>query len=173
MARSGEMTEGVLYHTAAGILGDPRTVSDGGIRRFFGGNTLTAASTSYLVRDDKDYRDSDTYGLIDTWTLDTSANRTGHFNVEADTTYIGEGSTINIDGNEYFIVALTSNGEAADEVTLNEAVSSGDIWFIGRMYDYVGGSADDIIPDGFSIHATSVINVSGEMCYFEAGTYDN
>jgi hypothetical protein len=29
------------------------------------------------------------------------------------------------------------------------------------------------MPAGFIINATTVINVSGEMCMFEAGTYDN
>jgi hypothetical protein len=178
MQRSAEMTEGLLQADDNDTAPDPRTVTDGGIRPFYSnGTTVTSASTSYLVLDDDDYRESDTYGTIDTWTLDTSANRTGHFNLEADTTYIGEGSIIRIRETmgqqieEAAIVALTSNGEQADEVTLSRAVTSGDVLFIGRMYDYVGASANTVIPDGFSIHATDVINVSGEMCCFEAGTY--
>ena len=92
--------------------------------------------------------------------------------MEADTTYIGLGSEIVIDAEEYTIVALSSNGEAANEVTLNVSVSTGAITKIGRMYDYVGGSEGDILPDGFAILATDLINVSGEMCAFEAGLWD-
>ena len=177
MARTADMTEGRLNHTAAGLVGDPRTVSDGGIRPYRGGDVIASASTAYLVQDETDYRTSATYGTVKTWTLDTSANRTGHFNLEADTSYVGEGSLIVIREDvsqnviECGIVAMTSNGEQADEVTLSEAVKSGEVLSLGRMYDYVGASAGVVMPAGFSIQATTVINVSGEMCAFEAGTY--
>lgn len=179
MLRCAEMPRGRLNYTAAGLLGDPRTVADGGIHIYRGGDVIASASTAYLKRvGDTDRRNSVTYGNITRWTLDTSANRTGHWDLEADTTYIGEGSLVIIKEDvgqavkQAAVQAMTSNGEATDEVTLSEAVKTGTVQFIGNMYDWAGCSAGDITQAGFLIDATSVINVSGEMCAFEAGTYD-
>jgi hypothetical protein len=177
LLRAAEMPRGMLMYTAAGMLGDPRTVTDGGIHPYRGGDLITSASTAYLVLDDADYKTSATYGTVNKWTLGSAANRTGNFNLEADTTYIGEGSEITIrqdfDGKiiTAAIQALGSNGELANEVTLSEAVKTGDILFISRMYDFVGCAANTTMPAGFLLDATTVINVSGEMCAFEAGTF--
>jgi hypothetical protein len=175
MTRAAETTEGILTYTGTTYRQeDARTDSDGGITIYRGGDKMTAASTAYLVKDNSDYRTSSTYGSITTWTLGNSTNRTGNFNLEADTTYVGEGSRIYIEETvgHAFIYALTSNGEQANEVTLSESVKSGTIHRITGMYDYKGAAKDVIIPAGFAILATSVINVSGELAYFEAGQYD-
>lgn len=179
MTRVAEMAEGLHYVGSSGaVQQDARTDSDGGIVVYRGGDVMTSASTAYLVKDDKDYRYSATYGTINRWTFGT-ATRTGNWNVEADTTYVGEGSRILIREDVGGAVkwaavnALTSNGEQANEVTLNEAVASGDILRLTNMYDYVGAANGVKIPAGFAILATTVINVSGEMCYFEAGTYES
>lgn len=177
MERVAETTAGILHHTAAGSLLDPRTIADGGIRPYRGGDVMTSTSTAYLVRDDTDYRYSTTYGTIVTWTLGSSTNRTGNWNLEADTTYVGEGSRIYImeDVGKQCkwagVNALTSNGEQANEVTLSEAVNSGQVLALTGMYDFRGAASGVKIPAGFSITATSIINESGQYCCFEAGTY--
>lgn len=179
MERALETAQGFRHYTAAGSLLDPLVVADLGIVPYEGGDVMTANSTVYLVRDDADYRTSTTYGTIHTWTLGSSANRTGNWNVECDTTYVGEGSRIYIEEEIGHAVkwaavnALTSNGEAANEVTLSRAVKSGKILKITGMYDYRGALNGVRIPAGFGFLATSVGNVSGEMCMFEAGTYAN
>lgn len=173
MGRAADYPEGIEYYTGTVYIQHADLAFGAGIRRYKGGDKVTSLSTTYLVRDDTDYRTSTTYGTITTWTLDTAATPTGHFNLEADTTYVGEGSTIMIDGYEYHITAMTSNGEQTDEVTLNEAAPTGVVEHLGRIVDYAGAPANTIIPAGFQINATSVINVSGERCFFEAGTYDN
>jgi len=169
-----------------------------GISAYAGGDILTAALQTdttygggiYLVRDEKDYR----YGTnampgpnggsgdavattIDTWTLDTSANRTGHFNEDVTGTYIGAGSKITIETGygklkiheDLFIEALTATqGEAADEVTLNRAVGAGRVRKITGMYDFAPQAVGQIILPGFKISATTHINVDGEMQEFVA-----
>lgn len=173
MNRVGEHLEGREFYTGTTYQQLAELTFGTGIRPYHGGDKMSAASTAYLVKDDANYAYSTTYGQIDTWTLDTAATPSGHFNLEADTTYVGIGSQVTIDGYEYGITAMTSNGELTDEVTLSEAAPAGEITKISRMYDYVGAAKDAIIPAGFKINATTVINVSGEMCYFEAGMYDN
>jgi hypothetical protein len=178
MLRTAEMTAGRLTHTAAGLLGDPRTVANLGVVPYRGGENIAAASTTRLVADRADKRDAGTLGTINRWTLGSAANRTGSFNAGCNTTYVGEGSEIVIREDvtrkliKCALVALTNDGDAANEVTLSEAVKGGEILFIGNMYDYVGAAAGTVMPDGFGITATDVINVANEMCAFEAGTYE-
>jgi len=136
------------------------------------GLALSADSTTYIVRDpDPDKRDAGAGSTIDTWSLDTSGSRTGHWNAVCSTTYVGEGSRICIDGVWYTVTALTSNGEQDDEVTLNEAAASGTIEFLGGMYDFIGATSGTRLPDGFFIDSTCPVNSSGELCRFEAGLY--
>jgi len=151
-----------------------------GVTEYLGGDLITSASTAYLVRDPAwDKRDAYSTGnAITKWTLDTAGNRTGHFDKEASTTYVGEGSEVWIQHPHshrparYRIEAMTSNGEATDEVTLNIAAPSGIVVALGPMYDYKGAAAGVTMPPGFALTEVTNVNVSGELCWFEAGTYD-
>ena len=182
MMRSAEMVEGVLYYTAAGIVGDPLALADTGVIPHYGGTVLTAASTVYLgpVKDsEKNQCKNSSTGLkIAKWTLGSSTNMTGNWDNECNTTFVGEGSLIKIDGKIYGVNAVTSNGEAANEVTLSSAAPSGVIEWISPMYDYIGYGATGGQPlgvgtkAGFQLSHLTVINVSGELCMFEAGNYD-
>jgi hypothetical protein len=179
MERVLETAHGYRHYTAAGSLLDPLIVGDLGIVPYEGGTPITATSTTYLRKYDADYRTSVTYGTISAWTLGSAANRTGNWDIEADTTYVGEGSRIMIRESMGGAVkwagvnTVSSNGEQANEVVLSRAIKSGTILKLTGMYDYRGASAGDIMPAGFGLLATDVVNVSGEMGMFEAGTYDN
>lgn len=162
-----------------------------GVLPYYGGKVLssTDAGTTtfgegvYLKRDNYDYRrvNSASKGIvgdavtedINLWTLGSSTNNTGNLNGGGVTgTYIGEGSPICIDGKWYTIVGLSSNGEAANEVTLSHPAASGNIEFIGGMYDYKPMVAGEVTLDGFWIDSTAdVITTDGIRCCFEAGTY--
>ncbi|HOK46627.1 MAG TPA: hypothetical protein PLK67_11885, partial [Bryobacteraceae bacterium] len=155
--RSVEIQEGVELATstfAANLVG-------AGIARYYGGETLTATTAGntaygegvYLKRDARDYRYvtnsdlgivGDAVGsTINKWTLDSAYN--GHFNADVIGTYIGEGSPICIDGKWYTITALS-----AGTVTLNATgVPSGEVQYIGGMYDYKPMVAGEITPAGF------------------------
>ena len=115
------------------------------------------------------------YAAIKTWTLGSSANRTGNWNDEANTTYVGVGSVIkvkqSVDGEEVeaVVLAITSNGEAANEVTLNKAVKTGTILRLSGMTDFINAIDGVTMPAGIKINETSAINESGERLLVEWG----
>lgn len=176
---SGNISEGVLSTN-----GTTSELGKGaGVRPYYGGDIITAAQATaglHLVPvTSKDMRNiSGNGGNITTWTLGSSSNFTGNWDNTCDTTYIGVGSRIVIKENvtgvikESHITALTSNGEAANEVTLADSINSGEILFLGRMYDYVAGTAGMVMPQGFVINETSAFNQSGEVVYFEAELFN-
>jgi hypothetical protein len=150
-----------------------------GIAEDLGGVDITSASTIYIGRRaDEDMRDAGTGDVINAWTLDVPANRTGHFNAGVNTTHVGVGSIVGIGkdsfGNAEFatILAITNDGDAANEITLSKAIKSGNVLKLGPMYDYVGLPAGAITKPGFFIDSTAAINTAGQMCMFEAGTYN-
>ena len=188
---SDNCIEGMLLATT----GEDELGVGQGVQPYEGDEVLTAAmqtSTTfgegvYLAQgDDRDWRvsrnatptagegDSDT---IDTWTLDTSANRTGHFNedVWASATRIGVGSEVVIaspsEAKRYIaqITALTAGqGETADEVTLSRAIASGLVLRIGPKWSFEPLAVGAVTPQGFKLNTTTVVNVNDEVHYFVA-----
>lgn len=150
-----------------------------GVAEYLGGDLISSASTVYLQRRaSEDMRGLGSGGVISKWTLDTPANRTGHFDAPVNTTHVGEGSIVAI-GSETLgkpvyatILALTSDGDAANDVTLSAAVKSGNVLALKGMYDYTGVPAGTITKAGFFLDSTASVNTSGELCFFEAGTYN-
>lgn len=147
-----------------------------GIKAYAGGDVADGTET-YLTRDPApDKRDKGAGVAIDTWTLDTPANRTGHWNAVCSLTYpnnVGIGSVIRIDSGagmkEYWIQAISNNGAAANEVTLNAAAPAGKIGFLGGIYTFVQGTSGLITPAGFTLAADADVNVNDETIIFEAG----
>ena len=162
-----------------------RYAAGAGIAPYDGGDVMSAASTVYLLptadvvgTNNMARKAGSISANVTKWELDTSANRTGSFNVGVNTTYVGEGSIVRIYDPltkatyETVMTALSNDGDADDEVTLAVAVPSGDVMYIGPMYDYIGASAaGDVIPAGFKINMTTVLNASGNIICFEAGQY--
>lgn len=185
-----EVVEGIMITGATQTAA--AAVKGGGIRQFFGNTVLTTADVGtttyghadniYLTLDSKDYRyvtaDSP-HGVgdaiaatIDTWTLGSSSNFTGNFNASVTGGYIGEGSSICIDGRWYGIVALAAGyGSAANAVTLSSSVASGKVQAISGMYTMRSLLAGETTKAGFVITNTTV-NVANAICIYEAGTYD-
>lgn len=154
-------------------LGVPaQTAAAAGIKIYRGGQGVPIATAThhYIIKNaSPDYRYSTTYGQIKTWTLGNATNRTGNWNLEADTTYVAIGSEVVIDGVSYWMTAITSNGEQANEVTLNIAAPSGRIDFIGRQHTYIDCPVGMVMPPGFSI-VNNVVNTAGDTCLFIAST---
>lgn len=176
--RSAEILAGIK--TADGV--DSELTIGAGIIDYDGGDTMAAASTAHLKRDRDDRRDANTptYEKIDTWTLGSSTNKTGKFNAAANSTYVGEGSIIIIKEaiggaiKRARVTAFTNYGEVANYVTLDRAVASGEILFLGGKHDYIGCVAGDVTSAGFTVGATTGVNTSSaELNMFEAGTYDD
>jgi len=189
MMRSTEAVEGFQL-TAAAQTAAALTIGTG-LLPYYGGDTLTPTMAGtvtygegvYLKPDKVDYRyysGNSPHGLGDavavdivSWTLDTAVAYTGHFNEDVNGTYIGEGSTICIDGRMYSIVALTaSQGESSNEVTLSHPVVSGEVQYISGKFDFKPMIAGEVTKEGFKI-ANTTVNVNDELIAFEAGCYDN
>lgn len=148
-----------------------------GVTIYRGGTAITSSSTpstsTYLARiDNPDKRDAGTGDDIDTWTLDTSGDRTGHWNDVCNTTYVGVGSRICVDGKWATVTELTGNGEADDEVTLSEALKSGNINMLTNIYDWVTQASGTLTKAGVIISDTTyLLGGTTNMLMFEAGTY--
>jgi len=149
-----------------------------GIAAYEGGDFISAASTVYLGKVSEDQRAAGTGGVISRWILDTPGSRTGHFDNPVNTTYVGEGSIVQIGKeaapgrNQAVILALSNDGDAANEVTLSKDLGSNEVLYIGRMYDYWGVPAKTTTKPGFFLDSTAAVNVSGQMCRFKAGMFD-
>jgi hypothetical protein len=176
-SRSSEQIAGVLETQGVSSA----LAAGAGIAPYRGGDALTAAiqtSTTYgegiyLGWDKKDYRGVDIASgavAIDTYTQYSGA--TGYFNTTVTGTYIGEGSEIIIDGKRYVITTLTGGGDATNEVTLSETVASGDVEFIGGMYDMAPIAIGQVTPAGFSV-SSNTLNGDGQIMEFEATLFDN
>ena len=153
-----------------------------GIQPYFGGSSpLSASAVTDIVDASKnplyasDMRNKGTLGLVTRWTLDTSGNRTGHFNKGVNTTYVGVGSRLFIKGdnepnggNWYTIVAITNDGDAADEITLDRAAPSGDVQNILYRVDLAPAPIGLVMPAGIVINETADVNASNEIVVLEA-----
>lgn len=177
----GNLTvEGIYLDAAGGAVQD--MAFGEGVSPYYGGETLTSAmqtSTTYgegvyLSVDDRDYRYVNNAALgvlgdaatetIKTWTLDTAATPTGHFNGDVTGTYIGPGSIIRVKSKtspfrlyEACITALTAGqGLSANEVTLSWAIPSGDVVHIGGMYQWAPMAVGSITEAGLKINNTTL-----------------
>ena len=154
-----------------------------GVAHYLGGDTITSGttpSTSTYIAQDKnpDKRDVNPgVDAIDTWTIDTSGSRTGHWNNECNTDYVGVGSRICVDEGSGSIrwatvTSLTSNGESSDEVELNVALKDGNILFLGTMYDLTTQSSGTVTKEGILLSDTTyLLDAATDMLMIEAGIY--
>jgi hypothetical protein len=186
MMRSGEFVEGRQIHTGTTYRQITALTKGTGILPYRGGKVLsttdagttTYAEGTYLKKDSRDYRrvNNPSKGIVGdavsndiiTWTLGSATNYTGNFNADVTGTYIGEGSPICIDGKWYVIISLTGGaGISANEVTLSENVPSGNVEFIGGMYDMIPMVANEVTKDGLYI-ANTTVNANNALIGFEA-----
>jgi hypothetical protein len=153
---------------AAGDKADAASAA-AGISMYSGNNKLSAASTTELKRDDTDKK-----GSVTTWTTDTAADKTGHFDAGLTTADVGVGSKVVFaDGTIAEITSLTNDGDASDEVTLSVLPDSNTVCKIWHKWDWIGGSAGDAIPQGFTIGASATVNdTDGDILLVEAGCFD-
>lgn len=147
-----------------------------GVAPFLSNATVADGTASYKVQANRveafagDMR-AKTGTSVDGWTLDTAGNRTGHFSAAIDTTYVGVGSEVCVNGVFARITAITSTGATADQVTLDTALPSGRIDKITYKSAFVTAPAGTIMPDGIVISDVTA-NVSGEVLLLEAEQYD-
>ena len=184
--------EGIMRPTAGGAVVD--YAFGEGVAPYEGGDLMTTSNQTnvtygsgiYIMRDDKDYRyytnsaagisgDASTE-TIDTWTLDTAATPSGHFNGDVVGTYISKGSLIriqeNASPNRVYEATITNtpsaSGGVADEIYLSRAVPNGKVTFIGGHAGYKPVPIGNITQPGMRINLATTPFVSGEMVGFKA-----
>ena len=159
-------------------------IASAGVRQYEGGDLLTSANQTsvaygegiFLGMDLKDYRADNAYGAsagsIDAWTFDGTLS--GHWNVAAVSSgaRIGAGSKILIKETssgpvkEAGITAISNQGAAASEVTLSRLIGSGQILYVGGMYDLAPIALKKVAPAGILLSNT-VLNANDNTIYFE------
>jgi len=195
-----ELARGLhLVGSSGATQQDARTVADGGITIYDGGDLLTATEQTstgygegvYLGWDNRDFRLISTDpinpgdgsgGNVTLWTLGNSTNKTGNFDADVVGTYIGEGSRVIIGSPsiygakfdyEAMITALTAGqGISANEVTLDRAIPSGVIKRITGKYSLAPLAIGTVTPPGIAVEMTSVVNVNDETQIFLAAKFD-
>jgi hypothetical protein len=172
LQKSAIAPEGILRAAVGDTPGFALKTKGTGIALHYGGEMITAASTAKIIAASMveayqgDMRQK-TGNEVNKFVLDTSGNATGHFNVGIDTDLVGVGSPVCIRDTQgiertFYITALTNDGDADDEVTLNLPAGSGRVTFIGYKYDFVACPAGMHFPAGIVINDTTNINASGQ-----------
>lgn len=161
-----------------------------GIAPYIGGDAITSASTAYqqLVSGETGIDPASPLGdtslggdlrarggtAITKWTLGNSTNFTGNFDQVLNTTLCGVGSMVEIEDyttraiQRAYITALTSTGAAANQVTLDRAISGGWVRFIGYKYGFGAVPAGYTMQAGIIVKDTSLVNAASEIVLLEA-----
>jgi len=182
--RAATAAEGLLRTTiGADDTGLTVLTEAAGIVPYYGGDKIATASANYQVPRNMeslfrgDMRVKKTVD-VNAWTLDTSGSETGHFNAPVDTTYVGVGSLVKIKEastgliKTAAIVAISNDGDAANDITLNLNIASGTVEAISYMYSFCQAQAGTVMPQGIIINDATYVNVSSQKCKIEAGCYD-
>ena len=155
-----------------------------GIYSYDGGDIIASGNATYFIHlkdhptipwDKRQANVANGYDPINAWTWASTAR--GHWNAECNTTYVGVGSLITIKESatgiikQAKVIALSSNGELTNEVTLDIDVASGTIQSLGPIYDIVLAPAGFCMTAGIYVPDTAV-NVSGDMCEIQWGWFE-
>jgi hypothetical protein len=174
MARSATGAGGIIRAGVSNTPGFALLAANAGVRAYFGGDAVASSTLANQVAVSIVPSYAGTrQGTIKEWALGSSANRTGSFDAGLDTDKSGVGSLVEVraaDQKIYkaYIVALTNDGDAANEVTLDRSVPPGVVTFIGAKVDYVAAPAGIHMPAGFEVLDTTYANVASTVFAFEA-----
>lgn len=147
-----------------------------GVTIFDGGALISAAASSDIIPVKQipalagDMRDKGTLGKVNGWTLQHSGNRTGKFNVGVNTDYVKPGSVICLENGRTAIVqALTNDGDANNEVTLDYAAPTGEVRKINFYVDLYNAPVGVVMPPGITLNETASLNSNaGDRLLIEA-----
>lgn len=153
---------------AAGDKADAASAA-AGVQLYDGEGPLASASTAKVIRNEEDVK-----GDITTMTVDTAASKTCHFDAALTTTKANVGSRVVFDdGTVATITALSNDGDAANDVTLDVLPNSYAVCKIFPCVDMQGAAAGKAIPPGIVIGASATVNdTAGDDLQIEAELYD-
>lgn len=186
-----EIARGLHFVGSSGaVQQDARTVANGGVAIYDGGDLLSATNQTsttygegvYLGQDYRNMAVSSSDAInpgqgdganILRWTLDNSGNKTGHFDAPFLTptvAVVGIGSRIKIRPSRYaafpeydaMITAVSNNGDAANDITLDRAVPSGEVGRLTGRFTLSPLAIGSVTAPGVVVEMTSVLNVNNE-----------
>jgi len=169
MARTATGAGGIIRAGVANTPGFALLAVTAGVRPYYGGDLITAAAlTDQIPASEVSGYQGNLGGTITKWTLGSSANRTGCFNAGLDTAKCGVGSIVQIGTQLYRILALTNDGDAANEVTLDRAAATGPVNYVGTKVDLVAAPVGERLPAGIEILDVTHVNQANHVYYIEA-----
>lgn len=179
MAAAGTgMPEGEKFTYGASSIAWSKLGYGLGIKPWNGTNLATASAAYVAPKRFNSAYAGNVQGNAKNWTLGSAANRTGNFDAAIDTALVKAGSVIEIRPSSGFvnpiratILSISNSGSAANEVTLNLPLASGEIANIRYPYDILQAPAGQLGP-GFELAADADVNVASEMVLVEAGIDD-
>jgi hypothetical protein len=167
---SGANLTGMLYGMTVAAAGDKAAAAAGyGVTLYEGAGVLGAADATIIVK-----KDDDVKGNATTFTVGSTSNKTGNFDLAIDAALVGVGSRIVMGGKISTIVAITSTGAAANQVTLDVLpdLTVNKIDSITSMFTHRGTVATDSPAKGIKIGASAVVNdTDGDVLVIEAELY--
>lgn len=185
--RTATQAEGILWDGNDDEDYEVTVLTDGnGIEAYYGGDIVTTASANRIVAvshpalidtlgcDQKEKGNGVTGAAIAKITYDSGLY--AHFDAPLDTTKarIGVGSRILVKPDsggplrEFAITVLSNDGDAANDLTLNNAPATGLVRFISYKYDFGNLPAGYTMPMGIRINETSKFNASAVLYVLEA-----
>jgi hypothetical protein len=168
-ARTATGAGGIVRVGVANVPAFALLTAVAGIRGYAGGDVVaTATRANQILGTEVAGWSGDLRGAANLWTLGSSGNRTGNINAGLATTYCGVGSAIQIKGKMYTILALTNDGDAANEITLDRAAPTGPVEYIGCKVDFAPAPVGTRMPAGIEILDTTHVNVDATPYSIEA-----
>ena len=197
MARAATGAEGILRAGVGNTPGLALLTLGIGVQPYYGGDMVSSKSANHVVHKSSMQVNVRGTGLIDwggdmrsmpggtgpvsSWTLQTAGSYTGKFDQGVDLTYVNVGSPVFIRpfvGSGYgpvrcvYVTAISNDGNADNEVTLSQAVPSGQVTFMGYRYDFAQVPVGYTMEQGIVINDVTYINVSGQKFLIEAEAAD-
>ena len=140
-----------------------------GVKLYYGGDAADGTG-SYAVRNDLDQRASGSGAAATSFTVGSASAFTGNFDNAVSSTLVGPGSYLSFanDSYRYRVVAMTSTGAAANQVTLDRlppGAVAGSVFGVAKItpcIDFQAAKAGVIVPQGFVLGASAVVNASAQ-----------
>jgi hypothetical protein len=177
----GAVCPGGRIQTA--LAGDEVLQTTAGVEPYWGGDLIATAAAQKIVRADMvaaysgDMRAKGTSSPVTRWTQGTTVQ--GNFDYPVSDTHVNVGSLVWIRSDStgimrpYVVRVLSSNGELANEVTLDGIPGNGAVERITYFSDFVQAPAGYTMPAGIKINDVTYLNVASQEVVIEAEDMDD
>jgi hypothetical protein len=165
------------------LAGDESFETTAGMGPYWGGDLIATASKQWITRADMvaaysgDMRAKGASSPVTKWVQHSTT--TGHFDYPISTTYVNVGSLVWIRSDAtgimrpYVVRAVSNDGDATNDITLDASVGSGSVERITYFSDFVQAPAGYTMPQGIVINDITDLNVDGQLITIEAEDMDD